>query len=413
MPKLFVSVALALAMSCCFAAFSTNNYVKTPGVVCDNNDYNYTNTTGISLQGITVGDVYLVSENVTINQTNISSNKWDLWYKEIDMKAFTTGPTQTAQFHGPSSVFFYNNYVVYLLNVNTTGVPQLTANQLSLNGGSAVSVQTLSSNTNSSFTPELVSFAMIDRTVYVFYLAAYRHVIITKFRVGGSEGSLNLTLSSTFDTPSSFSVVWGESLGNNQLYATWVENGLLKDALINMGQSDVTPTWVAAYNSSFRCNAFATDKKYFGTLCTGVNTTSGNITYYVRIGGGSSSLLPFAYYTSNTSALTLFAPYGPYLALIYRDVVTAAPSTSYSYEIWDFDTMTTFKSRTQFLVIDSKSWVSWYRVPQGGLYTLLYNPKLQANQTITSVAVGLLLGSSYLASVLGFLLIVVTSLFIF
>jgi hypothetical protein len=411
MQKSFVAIAFALTVSCAFAAFSTNAYVKAPVAVTQDTDYNFTNMSNLGLAAITIGDVYLLSSNVTINTANGSANSWSIWYKKLDAKTLSTGANSTATFTAPVLTFYYNNYAVSISGDNDTNTPQLRAYQVPLTGGAALPRITLTSNTNQSWVPGFAAMGMIGKTIYVFHLAANQKVNITNFQVGASTlGSMEFTMTSTYDT-TSLSVVWGESLGSSQLFAVWVENGVLKDTIVDVSKGTVAPVTVGAYDKTYSCSAYATDKKWFGELCMAINATQGTVNYYIRT--NTTSLAPMANYFTNTSSLASSVAYGPYLALIFRDSITSTPSASYNYEIWNLDTITTFKNRTQFLTIDTNSTVTWFRVPQGGLYTLLYNNRLQTNGTLTSVQVGLLLGSSYLATVFGFLLTIIAGLFLF
>ena len=207
------------------------------------------------------------------------------------------------------------------------------------------------------------------------------------------------------------SVVWGESLPNNKLFAVWVDGDVLKQALVDVSKGSVAnPTIVGYeyYNKSYECSAYATDKKLYGELCRYTNTPAGTINYYVRT--NSTDLAPLAQYFLNTSAFYNAFPYGPHLAIVFQE--SLGSSLSYSYEIWNLETFTLFKTRTQFLTIDSNSSFSLFRVDAGGLYTLLWDRK-NADKKFTNVQVGLLLGSSYLSSVLGFLLTIIATLLLF
>jgi len=412
MQKSFVAIALALTLSCAVATYTASNYVKAPVSVTQDTDYNFTNMSNLGLASITIGEVYLLSTNVTLNTGNLSANNWNIWYKKLDTKTLSTGANSTATFTAPILTFYYNNYAVSISGDNDTNTPQLRAYQVPLTGGAALPRITLTSNMNQTFTPVFAGMGMIGKTIYVFHQAAFQKVNVTNFQVGASTmGTLEFTLTTAFDTPASLSVVWGESLGSSQLFAAWVENQVLKDSVVDVSKGTVSPVAVGAYDKTYACSAYATDKKWYGELCMSVNITEGTVKYYAR--SNTTSLLPLASYFTNTSTLASSVAYGPYLALIFRDSITNTPSVSYNYEIWNLDTFAAFKNRTSFLTIDTNSTFSWYRVPQGGLYTLLFNNRQQTNGTLTSVQVGLLLGSSYLATVFGFLLTIIAGLFLF
>lgn len=412
MQKSFIAIALALTLSCAVATYTPNNYVKAPVSVTQDTDYNFTNMSALTLGSITVGDVYLLSTNLSLNTGNVSASNWAIWYKKLDAKALTTGANSSATFTNPPAVFYYNNYAFSVMSDNDTQTPQLKAYQVPLTGGAAIPRITLTANTNQSWTPNSAAMTFIGKTVYVFYLAADKKVNVTNFQVGGTTvGTGEFTLTTAYDTPGTLSVVWGESLSSSQVFAVWVENGVLKDSVVDVSKGTVAPVAVGAYDKAYSCFAYATDKKWYGEVCLSINITTGMIGYYIRT--NTTSLALMATYPMNTSTIANTVAYGPYLAFIFRDSVTASPSTSYNYEIWNLDTLALFKTRTAFLTIDGNSTVAWYRVPQGGLYTLLYNNRQQSNLTLTGVQVGLLLGSSYLATVFGFLLTIIAGLFLF
>ena len=413
MQKSFVAIALALTLSCALAAYTANNYVKAPVDAVANTDYNFTNMTygSLAMASITIGDVYLVSQNMTTNTGNSSANNWAIWYKKLDAKTLTAGSNASATFTAPAFTLYYNNYAFSLNGDNSTNTPQLYVYQTPLNGGAALARVQLTTNTNQTFTPSMASMGLIGKTIYVFFLASEQKVNFTSIQIGATTVGTQYTLTTAYDTPASLQIVWGEALSTSQLFAIWIENGALKESVVDVSKGTVTPTAVGAYDKTYSCSAYATDKKYYGEFCTKVGE-NGTVQYYIRT--NTTSLAPLGNQTfTNTSTVVDTFAYGPYLALVYQDSVTAAPSKSYAYEIWNLDTLTTFKARTQFLTIDDKSSWSFFRVSQGGLYTLIYNNRQQLNETLTSVQVGLLLGSSYLASVFGFLLTIIAGLFLF
>jgi len=362
------------------------------------------------LASVTIGNLYVVGQNYTVNATNTSNGNWAIWLRQVDAKALTGGANSSYNFSQPSAVTYYNNYAISFTSGNDTGVPQLRAYQQPLTGGAAVPRLNISSNTNANFTPALVAAALIGKTFYIFHSAAENKINVTNFVIGASNvGTNEFTLSSNYS--SGLSAVWGEALGSNQVIATWLESGVQRDATVDVVKGTVKAQNVGAFDSSYVCRAYATDKKWFGELCSQTNATAGTVNYFVRT--NTTSLASLANYTTNTSTLSAVYPYGQYLAIVFADGVTAAPSQSYNYELWNLDTLTLFKNRTQFLTIDTNSTSNNYRVPSGGLYTIVYNNRQQLNGTLTGVSVGLLLGSSYLASVFGFLLTIIAGLFLF
>ena len=410
----FVAIALALTLTSVLATYTTNNYVKAPVAVVQDDDLNFTNKTSLSLASITVGDLHLLSILHSKNSGNSSASNWNLWWKKLDAKTFTSsGDNFTAQFTNPQEVIFYNNYAIGLDIDNDTGIPQVRAYQVPLTGGAALPRLQITSNNNQSFTPKPRAFAIIGKTLYLFHMATYHMVNVTSFQIGSSTLGREFIFSTTFDKAKTLSVVWGESLGNSQLFATWERDDNLWEYLIDVSIGGVrTPVFVNGFNKDYDCSAYATDKKWYGELCSFTNGSAGTINYYVRTNTPSLALLD--QYSKNTSALVNTFPYGPHLVMVFLDSVSSSSqsSQSYSYEIWNLETRTLFKTRTQFLTIDSNSSFSFYRVPAGGLYTLLWDNN-NADKKFTNVKVGLLLGSSYLSSVLGFLLTIIASLLLF
>jgi hypothetical protein len=429
MQKSFIAIALALTLTSAFAGYTFQNYTKAPISVAADNETNFTSTTSLQLASITSGNLYLVSGNYTVN-TNVTANSWSLWYRQLNIKTLTATQSYTASFAAPVTVFYYNNYAWSLNLDNDNGITNLRVYQLPLvSGNTAPGRLTLSNNTNANFTTlpvgTTVGTAQIGNTVYVAYYAANNTVNITSFTVGATAPGTPFTLSTTFDTPLSLSLTWGEALGSSQLFAVWKEAGALKDTIINVSKGTfTTPTAVPGYNSANQtsCVAFATDAKLYGEFCTGPSYPPGtNTTYWVRTyGSGNNTVQLIANYFTNTSSNATFVPYGPYIAVFFADG-TPVSAVNYAYEIWALDTLNTtiLKPRTQYLTINpNNSTQVPFRVTSGGYYTLLYNnaPTNSTgaiNGTITSVFVGLLLGSSYLASVLGFLLTIVAGLLLF
>mgnify|MGYP000882911427 CR=1 FL=1 len=413
----FVAIALALTLTSVLATYTTNNYVKAPVVVVQDDDLNFTNKTSLSLASITVGDLHLLSILHSKNSGNSSASNWNLWWKKLDAKTFTSsGDNFTAQFTNPQEVIFYNNYAIGLDIDNDTGIPQVRAYQVPLTGGAALPRLQITSNNNQSFTPKSFTFATIGKTAYIFYMATYQTVNVTSFQIGSSTLGREFTFtdSTTFQRAKNLSVVWGESLGNNHLFATWERDDNLWEYLIDVSNGAVrTPVFVNSYNKDYDCSIYATDKKWYGELCSSTDKSNGTINYYVRR-TDMNFLVLLAQYSKNTSALVNTFPYGPHLVMVFLDSVSSSSqsSQSYSYEIWNLETRTLFKTRTQFLTIDSNSSFSFYSVPAGGLYTLLWDNN-NADKKFTNVKVGLLLGSSYLSSVLGFLLTIIASLLLF
>ena len=314
----------------------------------------------------------------------------------------SSGDNFTTQFTAPPDVLFLNNYAIAINDNNDTGIPQLRAYQVPLTGGAALPSLQLTSNNDQRFTLQKCGGAFIGNAVYLFYRASDQKINVTSFQVGSSTLGQEFTFSTAFSKVESLSIVWSESLGINQLLASWIEDDILKEALIDVNKGTFTTTNVDAYNMSYECSGYATDKKLYGELCSYTNNSAGTVTYYVRT--NTTSLAQFAQYQSNTTFLQYTFPYGPHLAIVFQEFLEL--SQSYNYEIWNLETLTPFKNKTQFLTIDTNSSFSFYQVPAGGLYTLLWD-KNDADTKFTNVQVGLLLGSSYLSSVLGFVLTII------
>jgi hypothetical protein len=418
MQKSFIAIALALTLTSAFAAYTATNYVTAPISVAADSDTNYTNQTALGLASITSGNVYLYSGTVTLNTNNASANNWNLFYRQLNTKSLSTTNNNTASPVAPLTVFFLNNYVIGFGSDNSTGAVNLYVYQTPLTSGTATPGRLqLSNNTNANWTTvSAVAYAAIGNTIYVAYSAANLTANITSFTVGATAPGTPFTFSTSFDTPNSLALTWGEALGSSQLFALWVENGVLKDAVVDVSKKTVgTVTPIPGFNSTNTpiWLPFVTDKKLYGEVLIGFNLTSGTIFYYVRT-TANGTVVQVAAYPANTSTIAGLAPYGQYIAVFFQSI-GASNGTNYAYEIWDltaFNT-TSVQPRKLYLTIDSNSTQVPFRVVSGGYYTLLYNNRLQLNGTLTNVQVGLLLGSSYLASVLGFLLTIVAGLFLF
>jgi hypothetical protein len=334
--SVFVAIVLALTLSCAFATITPNNYVKAPVSVCQDSENNFTNMTSLILASITPGNLFLVSQSNFTSTGNTSATNWNIWYRQLDAKTLSSGANNTASFQNTWYVSYYNNYVYSLATDNDTGIPSLRVYQASLTGGASLPRLTLSSNTNSSFQPFSVGTISISKTVYVFYLAAFNKVNTTSFVVGGSVGSLEFTFSSAYDTPNQqLSLAWGESLGNSLVFAVWIQNGCYISRVVDLSHGNtymegglLSNCISGGYGAVFdQCWAYATDKKWYGALCSTLNSTTGITNYYI---GTNITMLvsSLVNYSTNTSSLAGSFQYDPFLALVYLDTVTAAPSQS-------------------------------------------------------------------------------------
>ncbi len=221
--------------------------------------------------------------------------------------------------------------------------------------------------------------------MYIFYNAANQKVNVTNFAVGSSTvGTPEFTLSTTFDTPYSLSVAWSQTLGSNQLFAVWTENGVLLDSVLDVSKGIVGNLTTVLGCNSCSCTTYNTDGRWYGVICRNFYSNSLYITK------DTNYLVPL----SNYSNLRFFftAPYGPYLAIIYQNMTN---NKTLSYEIWNLDTITLLKAITVFVFVsvdDNYSNMVQLAVPHKGLYSLLYNIQGAPSYLTTSVQVGLLLG---------------------
>jgi hypothetical protein len=420
MQKSFIAIALALTLTSAFAAYTATNYVAAPVTVAADTDTNFTTTGLLTLASITSGNVYLVSGNVTINinTTNTSALSWNLWYRQLNSKTLAASQNYTVTIVAPLAPSFYNNYVYGFGSDNSSGSFNLYAYQIPLTGGTGPARLQLSSNTNNTFnTVTVQGLAQIGNTVYVAYLATSNQVNITSFTVGGTTIGTSFILSTTYSNPGTLSLTWGEALGSSQIFALWQENGSLKDAVINVSKGTVgTVTVIPGWNSSIQQASapFVTDKTLYGEFFFGPDSTNGSYTNFWLRTTANGTLVRVANYSRATSKFGGLISYGPYIAVLFQDS-TAASGINFAYEIWDPSTFNTtiLKSRTQYLNINGSSYQVPFKVTSGGYYTLLYNNAPTVNGTISGIQVGLLLGSSYLASVIGFLLTIVAGLLLF
>lgn len=397
MQRTYVAIALALAMTCAFAAVTPSNYVKPPVQVVQDSETIFTNgsnstgATSILLTSATVGDLYVVAQWRNLTAQNTSAYLWSVFMKKIATKDLSVSTnTSLSSFNDPTSIFYYNNYVLAFGADNDTGIPALRAYQQPLSGGAALPRLTVSTNTNNTWYPSPASIAAIGKNIYIFYLAADKKMNVTSFTLGGSVGTNEFTLTSAFE--SGLQTIWGEALSTSQVFASWIEGGVLKDAVVDVSKATSTINTVGGWNSNLTCVLYTTDKKWYGELCTIVDTTYKTFNYTIRT--NTTSLANFISTNVNKSMMGVY-PYGPYVALFYSDSTTTSGTTSYSYDIWNLDTLTAFKNNTAFLTNDGKSVVQFARVQAGGIYTMTYTAAT-TNTTIQSIYVGLVLGSSYL-----------------
>lgn len=409
MQKIFITIALALALTSAFAGynFTNSSFSKVPVSVISSNDTNFTTASNIILSNLNAASLYIVAQNTTTNLTNTSNSNWAIWFRQLDSKALTAGSVASANFNSSLSIVYSNNYAVAVTKaLDSNGFSQVVVYQQSLTGSAPLPRLTLSNNANASFSPAVLGSAIVGTTYYVFYTPQSGKVNVTNFAIGGSIGSGEFTLTSNYT--SGLSTAAGSALSSSQVIATWVSNGTLYDSVVDLSKGSVNPSSVSGYNTNLSCIAYSTDKKLYGEICFYSNASSGNISYYVKT--GSAGLVSFANYTISTSIPSGLFPYSQYVVVLFTNLTTLT-NPSYSYEIWNLDSLNLFKARTQYATTDSTSVTSTVKIPGAGIYTLLYN--VPSANSINSIVVGLLLGSSYLTSVLGFLLAIIAGLLLF
>jgi hypothetical protein len=422
MQKILIAFAFALAISTAFAGFTANSaWPKTLTQIVQDTDYNFTNVSAASLNLLVTnaGEISLINLNNTAQSTNMSAFGWTAWWKTINSKTLTGGSNTSLAWTAPVPAFIGNGYIVSLGGDNDTGIPLLRAYQQPLAGGAALGRITVGSNANATYMPSVVGAANIGKTIYIFYQAANQKVNVTSFTVGGAASTTEYTITSAYDA-NTFAGVWGEALSTSQVQAVWSEAGVLKDALIDVTKGTVSANAITGWNTSYSCRPYSTDKKWYGTFCqmmvaTTVNgTTTTNLQTYVR--NATSALFQLASYNASVNSIYSVEPYGPYLAIFFTNGTTS-PKT-YSYELWNLDTLTIYNtsttpSRVTYLTTDVNSTFIQTRLPAGGIYGLVFNNRAMPNATITNVSVGILLGSSYLTTVFGFIMTIIAGLFLF
>jgi hypothetical protein len=425
MQKSFIAITLALTLTSTLAYYNAiqTGYSKAPVPASADNDTNYTNANFISLISSTTGELDLLGTNQTATTTTTSN--WNAVYRKLDGKTLSASTnssvTLSGALLGAYTASYINGYAItFGSEPDGSNIPQISVYQTPLNGGAALGRIFVTSNTNVNFTPTFLKVAAISKTVYVFWNASatangtLTQVNVTNFAVGGAKGTQDFNITTGYT--GGLNVVWGEALGSNQIFANWIEGGVLKDATIDVSKGTVTPNVVNGWTVNFTCTVYSTDKKLFGDLCFDAKTNPGNTTFYART-NTNTSLVRLVTNTSITNNWVSVYPYGPYIAIAYSDYnISTVGNTTYSFDIWNLDSFTQYRNRTNFLTIDTSSRSQIFRVPSGGLYTLLYNPNVNISGVVynfSSIQVGLVLGSSYLTSVLGFILTIVAGLLLF
>lgn len=390
MSKTYMFIALLSTFTHAFAAYSTYNYSVFPTSVAADTDTNFTTASSLILTSIATGNIHLVAQTVTLNSDNIYANKWSVWLRKLDTATLRSSDNSMYSFNAPIDIFYLNNHAVAITSDNNTGIPQIRVYQQQLTGGLPLPKLALSTNINPYFTPVVLGIGVISNTIYVFHLASFEKANVGGFTVGSAVRMKEFTLSKSYNnTAYSLSVAYGAALGTNHLLASWIEQGVLKYAVVDVRTASADPIVVTGFTNSLKCSAFATDKMWYGQLCTSVNTTTGIMNYYIRT--NTTSLILLVSYPYNTSELNFTASHGPYLIFVTKDTISVAPNVTYSYEMWNLDNLTQFKKKTPFLTMDSNSSVYFYKVPSGGVYTLLYNNRQQADGTLSAISVGMLI----------------------
>jgi hypothetical protein len=417
MQKISIAIVLALTLSCVVAAdysIITAGWVKAPVSICNDTEYTCSNLTTIELVGLTSSDVNLASYNAPTVDKNTSAASWSVFTKTIVSKDLSSTVNATNTYKGDeSSSISFGYAIAFVSALDSNNITQAYLYQSKIVTGSAELPRVqLTNNTNINFTAVgVVGYSVSSKTIFVFYTVADKKVNATSLDIGTSKFGKEFTLTSAF-TGLMVSVATGEAISANQVYATWYEGDTTyKVSIVDFSAASLINTaTLGKWDKTYRCEPYSTDKKYYGVVCSvTVNTTT---TVYVS--ANSTDLLQIFTTNASTRAYGGTVAYGPYLAFFYRNP-TAQNATVVSYDIWNVETFAAFKNGTDFITLDMTggSGFAQYRIPQGGLYVVAYNARVNATQPNTKIVVGLLLGSSYLTSVFGFLLTIIAGLFLF
>jgi hypothetical protein len=414
MQKACVAIVLALALTCVVADYTpiTAGWVKVPVGICNDTENTCTNFSSIALGSLTATDVSLIANNIPTVDKNSSSVSWSIFTKTIATKDLSSSANATYTYTAAlqSSVSF--GYALGLISEkdSTTNITNWWLYQTKINGATSYPRVQITNNTNANFTPTAAGLALSTKSVFIFYVIADKKINATSVTLGTSTLGKEFTLTSGY-TGGRVQAATGEALSANQVYATWSESDTaLKVAVVDFSAATVTGTAdLGGFNKAYACGPYATDKKYYGVVCT--NTSNQTTTVFVS--ANSTTLLQLFTTNATTQIVGGNIAYAGYLAFFYTNP-TPANATTLSYDIWNVESFTSFKNKTDYLTTDpSTSAQTQYRIPQGGLYVLSYN--IRANTTVgaTKVQVGLLLGASYLTSVFGFLVTIIAGLFLF
>ena len=427
MQKILIVISFALTVSIAFAGFTNlSAWSKPLTQIVPDNSTNFTNTTNSNL-GLVVtntGELSLTNIQRTWYSDSAYIYGWTTWWQKIDTKVLTGGASSSLLWFAPSTTFMALGYIISIDSENSTGIPLLKAYQQPLAGGSAILPITIGSNANATFSPRILgNFLNSEKTMYIVYQAAAQIINATSFTIGGAASTTEYIITSSYDG-GSFSGIWGQALKSTEIWAVWTEAATWKDAIIDLssGSTNASNTGLSADYTKpnwYTCYPYSTDKTWYGTLCNVIiyndtDLTKSTLQTYAR--NGTNPFFQLFSYNATNNFIYRIEPFGPYLAIFFTNS-SNCPRT-FSYELWNLDTLTIYNtsstpSRVSYLSINCSSTFIQQRLPGGGIYGLVYNNKVMSSGTITNISVGVILSSSYLNTILGFIMTVVAGLFLF
>jgi len=412
MQKICIAIVLALAMTSVTADFTvtTAGWVKVPVGICNDTETVCTNVSTITLVGLTSSDVNLAAYNaaVPVAAANTSSSTWSVYTKAIITKDLSSTANTTYPFKAAEESSLSYGFAIVAKTENVSGLFNVFLYQTKLVGAAELPRVQVTNNTNVNFTPFTYGLSVSTKTIFIFYSVVANKINATSYAIGTATQGKELTLTSANND--SILIAAGEALSSSQLFTTWKESPtVLKSAIVDFSSGVLSNAAdIGGYNNTWACAPYSTDKKYYGVWCQ--NTVNITTTVYVS---STNTTLTQLFTIANATAQKTGAPiaYGPYLAFFYANPTST--SVAYSYDIWDLEKFNTTKTNTPYITIQPNSTLAQYRIPQGGLYMLAFNNRLNSTVGNTMVQVGLLMGASYLTTVFGFLLTIIAGLFLF
>jgi hypothetical protein len=414
MQKITFAIVLALTLSCVVATYTATNFVKTPVPVVNDGDTNYTRAQDLRLGSLNPAenDLYLVASNMTEDpKFNLTNTSYNVWTKKLESKSLSFGANTTYAYTSGIGAQIMSGFVfAFNIELDANNLLQIFVYQIKLSGNTPLPKFPLTVNpTNLTVEYKAQSQQREGQILYVYYQVGLTTINVTSFTIGGAKTAGTFTLTSICDQ--FIGVASGEAIKDTQAVALWREGPALKEALVDGSKAIVSTTVVTKYvNTTMKCFPYVTDKKLYGTFCTNKTVAGENVTttYYVRT--NTTDIVPlFSNNTNQTSRIAHF-PYSGFYTFVFEATTSVAGINVVSYMTYDLNKLNITQGN-QFLSYNtSDSTKSVYRIPGAGVYALLANG---VDGNVTSVVAGLLLGSSYLASVFGFLLTVIAGLFLF